>query len=294
MVRVKYLFGSRHTGRIANISKQRTKYPDVMKGVITISDIVLEVLDARFVEETRNLEVERMIKDQGRRIVYILNKADLVDEKKVRATLPKSMSPVVFVSTVTGKGARDLRERVKIEASRIKLGVKIEHEVKEGEKDKGTDIRKKVHVGIIGYPNVGKSSLINLITRRGVAKTSKQAGYTRGMQRVRFTDKILILDTPGVIPESKYSSSSKRGFSEDVKLGARTYSDVKDPEDIVHFLMDENSEKILKFYGYKDLEAFELVEALGRDKNMLLKAGEIDIDRAARIILRDWQLGKIN
>ena len=58
MVRVRYSFGCRHTGRITNIKKQRGKYPDVMRNVIEISDVVLEVLDARYIEETRNLEIE--------------------------------------------------------------------------------------------------------------------------------------------------------------------------------------------------------------------------------------------
>jgi len=58
MVRVRYSFGCRHTGRIANIKKQRGKYPDVMKDVVRISDIVLEILDARYIEETRNLAVD--------------------------------------------------------------------------------------------------------------------------------------------------------------------------------------------------------------------------------------------
>ncbi|MCH7850398.1 MAG: 50S ribosome-binding GTPase [Nanoarchaeota archaeon] len=293
MVRVKYLFGSRHTRRLENIRKQRGKYPDVMKKVIGISDIILEVMDARFIQETRNLEVEKMIKEEGRKIVYIMNKCDLVDIDKVRRTMPRGLRPVVFVSTVTGKGSRDLRDRIKIEASRFKIGENITKELKEGEKFKGTDIRKKVHIGIIGYPNVGKSSLINLITRRGVAKTSKQAGFTRGMQRIRFTDKILILDTPGVIPESRYSSSSKRAFSEDALLGARTYSHVKDPEDVVYFLMEKNSKKILSHYGFEEMESDEFIETLGKKKNFLIKGGKIDMDRAARIILKDWQLGKI-
>jgi len=62
---------------------------------------------------------------------------------------------------------------------------------------------------LIGYPNTGKSSVINMITRRGVAKTAKQAGFTKGMQKIRMDDKILILDTPGVIPVSKYSTENK-------------------------------------------------------------------------------------
>ena len=296
MVRVRYSFGSRHTGKLKNIKKQRGKYPDVMKGVVDISDIVLEVLDSRFVEETRNEALEKRLKKSGKKVVFVLNKADLVNVASVKKKLKKDMTPVVFVSTKTGIGSRNLRERIRIEASRIKLDEKIIKGDFEDRKKKGmsanTQIRKKVHVGIVGYPNVGKSSLINLITRRGVAKTSKQAGFTKGMQKIRLTDKILILDTPGVIPESKYSSYSKKAFSRDAMLGARSHSDVKNPEDVVNFLMGEHSDEIEKYYkidvgGSTD----DLIEKVGKEKNFLEKGGKIDIDRTSRLIIRDWQSG---
>ncbi|MCG8699644.1 MAG: hypothetical protein MI922_16435, partial [Bacteroidales bacterium] len=73
MVRVRYSFGSRHTGRIANIKKQRVKYPAVMREVIGISDVVLEVLDARFIEETRNVEIEELVDSLGKRLVFVFN-----------------------------------------------------------------------------------------------------------------------------------------------------------------------------------------------------------------------------
>lgn len=300
MVRVKYLFGSHHTRNLKNILKQRGKYPEVMKDVINISDIILQVLDSRYIEDTRNLEIEEMISDAGKKIVYVLNKADLVDIKKIKKKELRNLNPHVFISTVTKEGAKDLRDRIKIEASKIKLGEAIDAPLgvpqgteKGGNKSKG--IRKKVHVGIIGYPNVGKSSLINLIVRRGVAKRSKQAGHTKGMQKVKFTDKILILDTPGVIPESRYSSDSKSEFSVDARLGARTYSDVKDPEDVVYNLLEDVKarDRILRFYGLSEVDSEDFVEELGRERKLLLKGGKVDIDRAARIVLRDWQEGKI-
>ncbi len=277
MVRVRYSFGSRHTGRIENIKKQRPKYPDVMKEVIRISDIVLEILDARYITETRNKEIEEDIKKQGKKIIFILNKADLVNKTELEKSLPKDLKPYVFVSTKTKRGSRDLRDKIKIESKRIDLGEK-----------------KRVHVGVIGYPNAGKSSVINLITRRGVTGTSRQAGYTKGMQKVRMSEGILILDTPGVIPESKYSTDAKMSFSEDAKVGARSYNDIKDPEDIIHYLMKDHSKEIEKYYKIEAKGDSEiLIEKLGKEKNFLKKGGKIDIDRTSRIILRDWQEGNI-
>jgi len=277
MVRVRYSFGSRHTGKIKNIKKQRGKYPDVMKDVVRISDIILEVLDSRYIDETRNLEMEASMEKLGKRLIYVLNKADLVDVKKIEKKLPGELSPYVFVSTKSRKGARDLRDRIMIEAKRVDLGD-----------------RKRVHVGIVGYPNVGKSSIINLVARKGAAPVSSKAGYTRGMQKIRMSEGILILDTPGVIPESKYSSSSSVRFMEDAKIGARTYSDVRDPEDVVHYLMKEHWGYIERFYGLEALgDVDRLIESLGRERGFLGKGGVVDIDRTARLILRDWQSGDI-
>lgn len=282
MVRVRYSFGARHTGKIKNIRKQRGKYPDVVKEVVRISDIVLEVLDARFIEETRNLEVEESILNSGKVLVYIFNKCDLIDVDGVEKSIPRWMRPYVFVSVTEGIGLSRLKARIKMEAKRILKGWRDEGVPKE-----------RVHVGVIGYPNTGKSSLINFITRRGVARVGRQAGFTKGMQKIKMSEGILILDTPGVIPDSKYTSDSKK-FVEDVKVGGRTYNDVKDPEDVVFYLMKEHFDEIEKFYeidSRRDVEI--LIDKLGKKKGFLGKGGKVDVDRVARLILRDWQDGRI-
>jgi ribosome biogenesis GTPase A len=300
MVRVRYSFGSRHTGNLGNIAKQRVKFPAVMKEVIRISDVVLQVLDARFVEDMRNEELEKMLDRMGKKTIYVLNKADLVDVKEMEARLPKDMRPYVFVSVKTGQGVNELRDRIRIEAKRVEMPSGM----------------NRVHVGVVGYPNAGKSSLINKIARRGVASISKQAGHTKGMQKIRLCEGILLLDTPGVIPESEYKESDKERRSLDAKLGSRTYSDVRDPEIVVNYLVsapvlkdkdnpteDEirmtkdakrNSEAIDRFYGIEsDGDSELLIEELGKKKNYLKKGGEVDTDRTARVILKDWQEGKI-
>ena len=287
-MRVRYSFGSRHTGRIKNIKKQRGKYPDVMKDVVRISDIVLEILDARYVDEMRNLEVEADVVKKGKKLVYVLNKCDLVDVKKVE--LPMEMKPYVFVSATGGRGLGKLKARIKMEAKRILK------EFSGGVGVRGVGVSekngKRVYVGVIGYPNAGKSSVINAITRRGVAKTAKQAGFTKGMQKIRMSEGILILDTPGVIPDSEYSTGVG-SFAKDVKVGARSSGDVRDPEGAVAYLMKEGGAKILRFYGFGDLDVEGLIEELGRKKGFLGKGGKVDVDRTARVVLRDWQEGRI-
>lgn len=343
-MRVRYSFGCRHTGRIENIKKQRGKYPDVMKDVVRISDIVLEILDARYIEETRNIAVEEDILKKGKLLVYVFNKVDLVDRKELEKQIPTWMRPYVFVSATEGVGLREIKARIKMEAKRIiaarkgaggetagtdggegkkpkysKLQDKKDREkkAKETKKDVVKDLagKKRIHVGVIGYPNAGKSSVINFITRKSAAKTAKQAGFTKGMQKIRMSEDILILDTPGVIPADKYSTQVK-SFAADVKVGGRTYSDVRDPEDVVLYLMtapapkdldavtdkekaavrdaEVNAAKISEFYGIEfNGNIDDFIEGLGKAKGFLGKGGVVDVDRTSRLVLRDWQEGKI-
>lgn len=280
-MRVRYSFGSRHTGRLENIRKQRVKYPKAMLDVIRTSDIILEILDARFIEETRNHKVEGEIIDSGKILVYVINKSDLVNVGEAEKDLPSWMRPYVFVSATRNVGLGKLKGRIKMEAKRILKDWK-----------ENGDSRKRVQVGVIGYPNAGKSSVINFVTHKSSAGTGKQAGFTKGIQKIKLSEGILILDTPGVIPEDKYSTREK-SFARDVKVGGRTYSDVKNPEDVVYYLMEENGKMIRKFYEIETEDFEELVEELGRKKRFLGKGGKVDVDRTARLILRDWQEGRI-
>lgn len=279
-MRVRYSFSSKRTGHLENIDKQRQKYPNIVDDIIKVSDIVIEVLDARFIEDTRNLEIEEAVKMRGKRLIYVLNKIDLVDpEVKKKEMKEKGLYPYVFVSCTTRKGSRELRDKIKIEAKRIDLP---------------EDGMKRVQIGIIGYPNTGKSSLINFLTGTSAAKVGAEAGFTKTMQKIRLTSDILILDTPGVIPAKEYSAQAQEMISKHAKVSARDATKVKRPDMVIHTLMKEYAKQFEDFYGIKaDGNGDVLIEEYGKQKNMLRKGGVVDEDRAARQILTDWQEGKI-
>ena len=275
-MRVRYSFSSRHTRAAALPSKPKTPIPAIVKEVIRISDIVLEVLDARFIDETRNKELEKLIFEEGKKIIYVLNKADLVNiSELIKSGMLDKLKPYVLISCKTKYGIKDLRTRIKIEAKKVKHAV-----------------RKQI--GIIGYPNTGKSSLINVIASGGRAKTSAHAGFTRGMHKIRLAKDILLLDTPGVMPE-KEAPAHKTAHAKKLSIiGVKTFDRAKNPDFIVSELMKENPGVFEKFYKVNAKgDAEKLIEALGKRKKFLAKKGEIDIDRTARAILKDWQFGKI-
>jgi|SRR3989344_458826 len=275
-MRVRYSFSSRRTRQLKNIRKQKEKYPSLAKKIIQMSDIILEVLDSRFIKETRNIELEKQIISQGKKIIYVLNKSDLVDTAKLIRRDDILLNPRVFVSCVSRKGIKGLRDKIKVLVKSIKKPI------------------GKTTVGVIGYPNTGKSSLINSLIGRRSAGTGADAGFTKGIQKIRLTQEIVLLDSPGIIPNKEYSSSESYLISKQTKLGARSYSQVKNPEIVVSDLIREFPDAFDKFYNIQSRGNSEiLIEELGRKKGFLKKGNCVDEDKTARMILRDWQEGKI-
>ena len=281
MARVRYSFSSRRTGHIKNIKKQKEKFPKLIRDIVDIADIILEVLDARFISETRNFGIEKLIKEQGKQIIFVINKSDLIDIKKVKKQLKEqNLYPFALISSKTRRGSRELREKIKIEVK--KLGNDSE------------ETFEKTQVGVIGYPNTGKSSLINVLTGKGAAGVGSESGFTKGIQKISMAKNILILDTPGVIPEEEYSHTNPRALQKQSKLGARTIDKIKDPELIVAGLMKEYSSQIEKHYKIKaDGDSEVLIEELGKKRAFLKKGGVVDEDRTSRLIIKEWQEGKI-
>jgi hypothetical protein len=281
-MRPRYSFSSRHTGKIRNIRKQRGKYPSLAKKIVQNSDIILEILDARFIQETRNKELEEEIERKKKRIIYVLNKADLIN--KTNLNLPQEMTPYVLVSSTLRKGVKELRDRIKREAKGINK-----------EKDNETEETfQKVTVGVIGYPNTGKSSLINTLIGKSSAGVGSDAGFTKSIQKIKLSQSIVLIDSPGIIPEKEYSTQDREKITLNTKLGARSYSQVKEPELVVANLIKSYPKLLEKFYKIDakgDPEV--LLEELGKRKGFLKKGGEINEDTTARLVIKDWQTGKI-
>jgi ribosome biogenesis GTPase A len=276
----RYSFSSKRTGHIENIRKQRQKYPFLAEKIIQMSDIILEILDARFIKETRNPELEEQIKKQKKKIIYVFNKADLIDIKKANKEEIALLKPGVFVSCSKRKGIKELRNKIKITSYRV-----------ENRADK---ILNKITVGVIGFPNTGKSSVINMLAGRSSTGVGADAGFTKSIQKIKLTSEIVLLDSPGVIPSREYSSSDAFARARNTKVGARSYSQVSSPEIVVANLMKEFPLLLENFYKITSEGDSEiLMEKLGRKNGFLLKGNKVDEDKTARLILKDWQEGKI-
>lgn len=256
-------------------NQHRVEYPDVVKKVIFEADIILEILDARFWNETRNFELEKEVRKKGKKLIFVFNKSDLIDTKKIVEEITrKQLVPYVFVSCKNRRGSGDLRKRIKIEAKKFH--------------------KRYVHVGIIGYPNTGKSSLLNMLKGASVARVSAESGFTRGSQKVKIAEGILLFDTPGVIPSYEDANKDDADLFKHAQINVKTWDKVKEPEMLIYNLMKKYPMLIEDFYEIDAKGDSEiLLEELGRKKAFLLKGNEVDKDRTARQILKDFQQGKI-
>ncbi len=260
---------------ISNLSNEKKKFPEIVDEIIDESNIILEILDARFIDETRNLVFEEKIKQKGKKIIYILNKIDLMKKHEIIQSMNKirKLNPIP-ISAKNKTGVKELRERIKIEVKKLK-------------------INEKIFVGVIGYPNTGKSSLINLLSGTGKTEVSKESGFTKGKKKVYLTRNIILIDSPGVFPDKEKRETKVEYLSRHIELCSKGYDNVDNPEDVLDYLMKKYPGKFERFYNVKVNDSEELVEIIGKRKNFLKKGGEVNGDRTARFILRELQEGKI-
>ncbi|MAG38217.1 GTPase [Candidatus Pacearchaeota archaeon] len=277
-MRVRHDFSARKgkTRKSPDRNDHNVKFPVAVRDMIRTCDILLEVLDAREIERTRNREIEKLVTDSGKKLILILNKVDLVDLKELKKDYVLSdLEPYVLFSSKNKIGKSRLREKLKIEVKKLKLR------------------EQKARVGIIGYPNTGKSTLINALAGGGKVSTSAESGHTRAIHKIRFNKDILILDTPGVIPDKEFEERNIFDSKKHFIIGVKTYDKVKDPDMIVMDFMSKHKGKLQKFYGIKEDDVELFIEAIGKKYNFLKQKGKVDTERAARFILKDIQEGKI-
>ena len=252
-----------------------------LKEQLSLVDAVIEVLDARIPLSSGYDNIAGLLKDKPRLILF--NKSDLADKAKLKAFAQKiekeSGFPVILSDA---KNSKDLNQIVKkaVELSEPRIQAIMQ---------KGL-LRRPARVMVVGMPNVGKSSIINKLTRSSKTKIGAKAGVTRQQQWVRINPQLDLLDTPGIIPmkQDDQNRAQKLAFVNSVSENA--YSNEIVTEELLK-LLSEKYPQIVKDYYKLDNDISLIDIAIAR--NWIKTGGEADLERTAIYILRDFREGKI-
>ncbi|CAM8959287.1 unnamed protein product [Rhodiola kirilowii] len=281
-------------------NSDRAFYKELGK-VIEASDVILEVLDARDPLGTRCIDMENMVRKAGpeKRLVLLLNKIDLVPRESVEKWLKylrEELPAVAFKcstqeqrSNLGWKSASKKSKPTNILQTSDCLGAETLIKLLKNY-SRNHELKMSITVGVIGLPNVGKSSLINSLKRSHVANVGSTPGLTRSMQEIQLDKNVKLLDCPGVV-------MLKSGES-DASIALRNCNRIEkldDPKSPVSEILNRcPAHMLISLYKIPTFEGVDdFLFKVGTVRGRLKKGGTVDTDAAARIVLHDWNEGKI-
>ncbi|EME27284.1 Nucleolar GTP-binding protein 2 [Galdieria sulphuraria] len=246
--------------------------------VIDSSDVLLEVLDARDPLGTRISYVEKYIQREcpHKHVVLLLNKCDLIPSSVTRhwiRYLSTEYPTVAFRATLQKSFGKStliglLRQFANLHSD-----------------------KKSISVGIVGYPNVGKSSIINTLRGKKVVNVAPVPGETKVWQYVTLFRRVYLIDCPGIVHEASAPDDAElvlRGV-------VRTESLRDEAADYIPLLLERvKKQHLKKTYGILDwTDANDFLEQMAKKTGKLRKGGEPDLNTSAKMILNDYLRGKI-
>jgi len=274
-----------------------------LRKVVEHADVVLHVLDARDPLGSRARQVEEMVlKHASKRLVYVLNKVDLVPREAVAdwlRYLRRQQPTVAFKCATQTEGGQHLAVRKgKAEdasAEALKKSGSVGADtllqlLKNYSRLEG-GVKKSLSVGVVGYPNVGKSSLINSLKRQKSVGVSAVAGFTRNMQEVALDKHVRLLDSPGIV----FDDSD----AQEVLLRNCVDPDaLADPLPAVQALLERTpAPALMQLYAIPAWDPADAPRSFlahaARKKGKLLRGGVPDYAAAAKAVLKDWNSGKV-
>ncbi|NPA38792.1 MAG: hypothetical protein GXN99_03300 [Candidatus Nanohaloarchaeota archaeon] len=242
----------------------------MLKKTIRDSDVIIEVVDARNIEGTRNPKLEKWISEKlGKELMIVASKSDLVDEEALKHKLKSLPFKTAYFSYSKRKGAGSIKKLLYVLSYYLK---------KKANKD-------KIKVGIVGYANIGKSSLIDLLVRGKKAKNSPVPGFTRGVKWIKLRDDILLIDTPGIF-ENKELAVDKCNIDPE-KTETLDY--------VIDFLENYRNKlsNLEELTGTVFENPLQFLKDYAKKRGFIKKGGELDLERAAKEIVRLWNQGKL-
>lgn len=251
-------------------------------------DVIIEIIDARIPIASRNPILNEIIGDKSR--VIVLNKSDLSDDAQNKIwveSFKQKNQLAVLTNGNTGSGMKEVVDKA-LQLMKDKMDAQIQ---------KGR-VGASIKVMVVGIPNVGKSTLINKIAKKQTAETGNKPGVTKKNQWVRLSDKIQLLDTPGVL----WPKLDNEVYARHLAYIGTIKDEVIDKEELTANLLNELVEMGYKkeiFERYKIDSSFEyeqtyeLMDEIGRKRGCLVRGNMIDYTKVSNIVLDEFRTGKI-
>ena len=253
-----------------------------LKEQLSLVDAVIEVIDARIPLSSRYDNITGLLNQKPR--FLLVNKSDLVDknelDKYIEILKKETETSVIPTSAKSNKDLNIIvKEAVKLSEPRIAAIMA-----------KGL-LRRPARIMVVGLPNVGKSSIINKLTRSSKTKTGAKAGVTRQQQWVRINPQLELLDTPGIIPMKQEDQTRAVKLAFVNSVGDNAYSNDFVAKELLNVLNDKQVKVFKEYYALGDVEL--TLENIALNRKWLIRNQEPDIERTAGYVLKDFREGKI-
>jgi ribosome biogenesis GTPase A len=269
-----------------HMAKARREVTEKLK----LIDIVFEIVDSRIPNSSRNPMIDEIIQHKPR--IILLNKEDMADPSKTKQWIEhfkQQGMPAIPINSQTGSGLNAITKEAKIllEDKFNKM------------RAKGILRPRAIRAMVVGIPNSGKSTLINRLAGKNIAKTGNTPGVTRSQQWIKVGKEMELLDTPGIL----WPKFEDQIVGYNLALTGAIKDTILNLQDIavfaLRFLAANYPERLEERYGFKEIpeDIVEMFDVIGKNRGCLMGGGMIDYDKTAEVIIRDirgLQLGRLS
>ena len=262
-----------------------TKAKRAMKEDIKLIDLVIELVDARVPLSSRNPDIDDLAKGKARMV--LLNKSDLADERVNAQWAAWFEAKNIHAVKVDSRNKGTVKQVQSVVQEACKE--KIERDRKRG------IMNRPIRTMVVGIPNVGKSTFINSFAGKACAKTGNKPGVTKGNQWIRLNKTLELLDTPGIL----WPKFEDQAVGLKLALIGSINDQILNKDDLacrcIRILKERYPGMVSQRFGLEteDKEPAAILEDVARLRSCLMKGGELDIARAAAMVLDDFRSGKL-
>ncbi|MCP4766850.1 MAG: ribosome biogenesis GTPase YlqF [Gammaproteobacteria bacterium] len=254
------------------------KASKAFKEILPQVDVVIEMLDARLPGSSENPMLARLRRDKP--CIKLLNKTDLSDPERLAAWVVELEQPNQVRALLCSSADNTHNQLPDLCRT---LAPKRENR------------SAMVYAMIAGIPNVGKSTLINRLAGRKIAKTGNEAALTRMQQRIEISAELTLIDTPGMLwPNIENEASGYRlaatGAIRDTAIELQDVASF-----IAEFLIEAYPERLIQRYDIETLPSAEidLLELIARQRGCLVSGGRVDLEKVSRLLISEFRAGEL-